>query len=70
MKGLWGISISFLTVTLNFGYSYDVKALRKWDLASNRYHYFIGYCDFHDKVHPANDIQQKKLKSSCRNAIH
>ncbi len=43
-------------------YSYDIKALRKWQPAYNRYHYWIGICDFHDKTHPDNSIQRAKIE--------
>lgn len=63
MKGLWAIITFFgLMTTALGGYPYDVKALRKWEPEFNRYHYWIGFSDFHDKVHPANSIQRKKIE--------
>lgn len=42
------------------GYIYELKVLRRWDTERNRYQYFIGLSDFHDKAHGANK-QQKEL---------
>jgi hypothetical protein len=63
MKGLGGIILGFclLPVALQ-AYLYDIKALRKWHPEYNRYHYFIGCCDFHDKTHVANPIQRKRIE--------
>jgi hypothetical protein len=46
------------------GYIYkdDFKALRKWNSTTNRYHYWIGFPDFHDKTHKANIPQRKKIE--------
>lgn len=57
------------------GYIYDEpKSLRKWNPQNNRYHYWVGFCDFHDKTHPANNLQRQKieellLKSDTRNML-
>lgn len=42
---------------------YEVKALRKWDTQKGRYHYFVGYSDFHDKSSQANQKQLTSLDS-------
>lgn len=43
-------------------YVYDVKVLRKWQPACNKYHYWVGCCDFHDKLHKQNSIQRRKIE--------
>jgi len=43
-------------------YLYDVKVLRKWQPSCNRYHYWVGCCDFHDKMHKQNSVQRKKIE--------
>src|SRR5579885_2910097 len=63
--------INLLTATGSFAFIYEVKVLRKWDASRNRYHYFIGLSDFHDKTHPINRDHlaqiEKMLKSTDRN---
>lgn len=64
MKGLWaiiGIFCGLMSAAL-CGYGYDVKALRKWQPEFNRYHYWVGFSDFHDRTHAANKIQRKKIE--------
>jgi len=46
-----------------FAFIYEVKILKKWDAAHKRYHYFIGFSDFHDKVHVANKHQLAKIET-------
>jgi len=36
---------------------YEIKVLKRWDVARQRYHYFIGCSDFHDKRHEATPAQ-------------
>ena len=62
MKGLWAIILIFcgLMSAALCGYNYDVKALRKWQPEFKRYHYWIGFSDFHDKTHQANNNATKK----------
>ena len=64
MKGLWAIILIFYSFCFAhiYGYSYDVKVLRKWTPEYNRFHYWIGFSDFHDKTHKANTIQRKKIE--------
>ena len=50
------------------GYLYEIKVLRKWHPQYNRYHYFIGCCDFHDKAHVENEPQRKKIEELLTNA--
>ena len=63
MKGLGAIILGFCLLPCALqAYLYDIKALRKWHPEYNRYHYFIGCCDFHDKTHAANPIQRKRIE--------
>lgn len=63
MKGLGALLLFFCLWPLMAGaYLYDIKALRKWSPEYNRYHYFIGCCDFHDKMHQANPVQRKRIE--------
>lgn len=41
----------------SYAFIYEVKVLKKWDASRNRYHYFIGCSDFHDKRHDATSSQ-------------
>lgn len=50
------------------GYLYEVKVLRKWHPHYNRYHYFIGCCDFHDKAHVENEPQRKRIEELLTSA--
>ena len=43
------------------GFIYDVRIMRKWDSASNRFSYFIGLGDFHDKSHDMTALQIKQI---------
>lgn len=64
------VIIAVLSVHMSSAFIYEVKMLRKWDAARNRYHYFIGYSDFHDKKHEANKQQLATIKqvlASCDN---
>ena len=36
---------------------YDLTVLRRWNASLERYQYFIGLSDFHNKQHPANQVQ-------------
>lgn len=40
----------------------DIKVLRKWNGDTNRYHYWIGFRDFHDKHHKHNPMQRKRIE--------
>jgi len=40
---------------------YDICVMRKWDSESNRYCYFIGLGDFHDKSHSITPLQVKQI---------
>lgn len=68
MKGL-GTYLLLLLCTQDVlnGYLYrdekgDVRVLRKWNAEHNRYHYWIGFRDFHDKAHKHNSIQRKRIE--------
>lgn len=63
MKG-FGIKLVLLVLfcTQMHAYLYDVKVLRKWQPKCNRYHYWVGCCDFHDKLHKHNSVQRKKIE--------
>lgn len=63
MKGLGTKLVLLLMVcTQMHAYLYDVKVLRKWQPKCNRYHYWVGCCDFHDKTHKHNSVQRKKIE--------
>ncbi len=63
MKGLGAILFTFLLSPFMVqAYLYDIKALRKWHPGYNRYHYFVGCCDFHDKMHASNSIQRTRIE--------
>lgn len=63
MKGLGTKFVLLLTICTQMqAYLYDVKVLRKWQPESNRYHYWVGCCDFHDKLHKYNGVQRKKIE--------
>jgi hypothetical protein len=44
-------------------YIYNAVVMRKWSADVNRYCYFIGLGDFHDKQHDANKYQLQELRS-------
>lgn len=46
--------MTFLWQFRSPAFIYEAKTMRKWDSAHNRYHYFIGLSDFHDKTHQVN----------------
>lgn len=46
----------------NYAFIYEIKVLRKWDADRQRYHYFIGLSDFHDKTHNSSPSQLNKLE--------
>lgn len=63
MKGLWTRIFLLLAFCAPMrAYLYDVKVLRKWQPQCNRYHYWVGCCDFHDKLHKHNSVQRKKIE--------
>lgn len=63
MKGFGTKLILLLTLCAQMhAYLYDVKVLRKWQPHTNRYHYWVGCCDFHDKLHAYNSVQRKKIE--------
>lgn len=64
MKGFWATIIIFSAGASLFtqAYLYDVKVLRKWHPEFKRYHYWIGFSDFHDKAHKDNVFQRKKIE--------
>ena len=46
----------------NQAYIYEIKVLRKWDAGRQKYHYFIGLSDFHDKHSASNQSQLTKIE--------
>lgn len=40
---------------------YDLTVLRRWNAPLKHYQYFIGLSDFHNKQHPANQVQLRDL---------
>lgn len=63
MKGLWSNIVLLLMFFMQAqAYLYDVKVLRKWQPQCSRYHYWVGCCDFHDKLHKQNSVQRKKIE--------
>lgn len=48
--------------TGNYAYIYEVKVLRMWNAGSQKYHYFIGLSDFHDKTNNSSPSQLNKLE--------
>lgn len=51
-----------LLVSGSHAFIYEVKVLKKWDSSRNRYHYFMGCSDFHDKKHDATTSQVTAIK--------
>jgi len=51
----------------NYTYIYEVKVLRKWDAGRQKYHYFIGLSDFHDKHSGSNQSQLSKIEQLLAN---
>jgi hypothetical protein len=49
------------------GYIYQAVVMRKWQPDFNRFHYFIGLGDLHDKKHPSNNDQVQKLEQLLAN---
>jgi hypothetical protein len=60
MKKIWlGI---FLFYTFNIhAFIYDIVVMRRWCSANNTYYYYIGFCDFHDKLDSSNGEQIAKI---------
>jgi hypothetical protein len=48
--------------TGNYAFIYEIKVLRKWDANRQKYHYFIGLSDFHDKNNHSGSSQLNKLE--------
>lgn len=46
----------------NYAFIYEIKVLRKWDANRQKYHYFIGLSDFHDKSNNSSPSQLNKLE--------
>ena len=51
------IGLCGLMTSVSHAFIYEVKVLKKWDETRNRYHYFVGISDFHDKRHDATSSQ-------------
>ncbi|MEX0849309.1 MAG: hypothetical protein WD055_03705 [Candidatus Dependentiae bacterium] len=49
------------------GYIYQAVVMRKWQPDFNRFHYFIGLGDLHDKKHPSNGEHVQKLEQLLAN---
>jgi hypothetical protein len=65
------IHVLFFLATLllplgSLAFIYEIKIMRKWDAARNRYHYFIGLSDFHDKTHQMNGDHLSKIEAIIR----
>ena len=61
MKNVVGALFYLLVALPGYGYLYkdkDVYTLRKWNPERQRYRYWVGFCDFHDKTHKANFAQR------------
>lgn len=43
-------------------YIYEIRVLRKWDGIRQKYQYFIGLSDFHDKTNDSTQSQLNKLE--------
>lgn len=56
------IGICGLFFSGSSAFIYEVKVLKKWDQSHNRYQYFIGCSDFHDKRHNATSSQISAIK--------
>lgn len=67
LKAIIGFCFSILANNL-CAYGYDIKVLKKWQPAIKCNHYWVGVCDFHDKAHPANVIQRKKIETTLPSA--
>lgn len=55
--------ILFMSCFSSKAYIYDLRVLRKWDEEKNRYCYFLGLGDFHDRTHSVTQLQLKQLDS-------
>jgi hypothetical protein len=61
MLGICGLASSS-----TYAFIYEVKVLKKWDAAHKRYHYFIGFSDFHDKQHNVTPVQIEAIQQLLR----
>ncbi len=56
------VVITFIFMPQNIqSYLYQAVVMRKWNDLHDRYHYFIGLGDYHNKKHPANQEQRDQL---------
>jgi len=62
------VGICGLFFSGSYAFIYEVKVLKKWDQARNRYQYFIGCSDFHDKRHDATSSQVAAIKGLLKAA--
>ncbi len=65
MKKVVGALFYLLVAMPGYGYLYkdkDVYTLRKWNPERQRYRYWVGFCDFHDKTNKANFAQRRKIE--------
>lgn len=62
------VSTALLSLFMgNYAFIYEIKVLRKWDAGRQKYQYFIGLSDFHDKVNNANQSQLGTLEKLLAN---
>lgn len=67
MKRLGALLGFFFYVSHIVSYGYDVKVLKKWQPTLKCNQYWVGVCDFHDKAHPSNTVQRKKIEDTLPN---
>lgn len=67
MKRLGALLGFCLYVSHIVSYGYDVKVLKKWQPTLKCNQYWVGVCDFHDKTHPSNTLQRKKIEDTLPN---
>lgn len=56
-------AVLFSSTTL-FPFIYEVKVLKKWFPKRGHAQYFVGCCDFHDRIDPSNLAQRQILETT------
>jgi hypothetical protein len=64
VKSLWLLLTLFFMPHFCCAYIYEIKVLRTWRPEKQRYHYFIGLSDYHDKTHPANKMHVAAIEDA------
>lgn len=62
---MWNKLVGYVFLGLfmgNYAFIYEIKVMRKWDAERQKYHYFIGLSDFHDKTNHTSPSQLNKLE--------